>query len=46
MARKGIKPAALAEWLFHEVHAPAELDDNAVAKLIVDSLAPPPSARS
>jgi AcrR family transcriptional regulator len=34
-------PDLLARWLLHTVHAPAELDDQAVAQLIVDSLAPP-----
>lgn len=46
VARNDIKPAVLAEWLFHAVHAPTELDDHAVAKLVVDSLAPPHRVRS
>lgn len=38
-------PAVLARWLLHAVHAPADLDDQAVAQLLVDSLAPQPPAR-
>ncbi|HLM63574.1 MAG TPA: helix-turn-helix domain-containing protein [Acidimicrobiales bacterium] len=34
-------PQLLARWLLHTVHAPTELDDHAVANLIVDSLTPP-----
>jgi AcrR family transcriptional regulator len=33
-------PRLLAQWLMHAIHAPAELDDAAVAELVVDSLAP------
>ncbi len=32
-------PEALARWLLHAAHAPADLDDQAVAQLVVDSLA-------
>ncbi|MEO7397819.1 MAG: helix-turn-helix domain-containing protein [Ilumatobacteraceae bacterium] len=35
-------PELLARWLLHAVHAPADLDDVAIAKLVVDSLAPQP----
>lgn len=33
-------PQLLARWLFHAVHAPGDLDDQAVSQLVVDSLAP------
>ena len=38
--RSDVKPAVLAQWLFHAVHAPARLDDRTIAQLITDSLAP------
>lgn len=44
--RSDIKPSVLAQWLFHAVHAPATLDDRAVAQLVTDSLAPRPLPRS
>ena len=38
-------PAVLARWLLHAVHAPGDLDDQAVGQLLVDSLAPTPAPR-
>ena len=38
-------PAVLARWLLHAVHAPGDLDDHAVAQLLLDSLAPEPARR-
>jgi len=38
-------PELLARWLLHVVHAPANLDDHAVAELLADSLAPKPGRR-
>lgn len=38
-------PELLAQWLLHTVHAPADLDDHAVAELVTDSLAPRPGQR-
>lgn len=37
-------PEVLARWLLHAVHAPADLDDHAVAQLVSDSLAPRPES--
>jgi AcrR family transcriptional regulator len=34
------EPELLARWLLHAVHAPTDLDDEAISKLVVDSLAP------
>jgi AcrR family transcriptional regulator len=39
------EPELLARWLLHAVHAPADLDDDAISDLVVDSLAPPPTRR-
>jgi AcrR family transcriptional regulator len=33
-------PELLARWFLHAAHAPGDLDDDAVAQLLVDSLAP------
>jgi AcrR family transcriptional regulator len=41
--RTDIAPDHLARWLFHAIHAPPELDDNVVAQLVTDSLAPAPA---
>lgn len=38
--RSDLEPVLLANWLLHAVHAPADLDDHAVAQLITGSLAP------
>ncbi len=38
-------PELLARWLLHAAHAPGDLDDQAVSKLVADSLAPAPSRR-
>jgi AcrR family transcriptional regulator len=38
-------PEVLARWLLHAAHAPADLDDVAVAQLLVDSLAAKPPSR-
>jgi hypothetical protein len=38
-------PDVLARWLLHAAHAPADLDDVAVAQLLVDSLAAKPPSR-
>lgn len=38
-------PEVLARWLLHAIHAPADLDDLAVAQLLVDSLAAKPDRR-
>jgi AcrR family transcriptional regulator len=38
-------PEVLARWLLHAAHAPADLDDLAVAQLLVDSLAAKPNSR-
>jgi len=38
-------PEVLARWLLHAVHAPGDLDDQAVSQLLVDSLAPEPGRR-
>ncbi|MDQ3569188.1 MAG: TetR/AcrR family transcriptional regulator [Actinomycetota bacterium] len=38
-------PAVLARWLLHAVHAPGDLDHEAVSQLVVDSLAPQPARR-
>jgi AcrR family transcriptional regulator len=35
----------LARWLFHAIHATADIDDGAVAQLLVDSLAPTTTSR-
>lgn len=35
------EPELLARWLLHAGHAPAALDDEATARLVVDALAPP-----
>jgi len=32
-------PELLAEWLFHSAHAPSRLDDEAVSRLVADSIA-------
>jgi AcrR family transcriptional regulator len=40
--RADLDPALLAHWLLHAVHAPTDLDDEAVAQLIRDSLASRP----
>lgn len=33
-------PDFLARWLLHAAHAPADLDDQAISEMVVDSLAP------
>ena len=38
--RSDYKPELLARWLLHTIHAPRGLDDNAIAQLVTDSLAP------
>lgn len=38
--RNDLDPALLAQWLLHSVHAPADLDDDAVGRLVADSLSP------
>lgn len=38
-------PKLLARWLLHVVHAPADLDDRAIAQLFADSLVPRPGPR-
>ncbi|MBA2386148.1 MAG: TetR/AcrR family transcriptional regulator [Acidimicrobiia bacterium] len=38
-------PELLAQWLLHAIHAPGNLDDQAVSQLLADSLAPKPSLR-
>jgi AcrR family transcriptional regulator len=45
--RADLDPGTLARWLFHAVHAPPQLDDDSVARLLIDSLAPrrPPRRR-
>jgi hypothetical protein len=40
--RSDLDPALLAGWLLHAVHAPADLDDEAVARLVAASLSPRP----
>ena len=43
--RADCEPEVLASWLLHAVHAPADIADDAISELIVDSLAPKPSRR-
>lgn len=38
-------PELLSRWLLHAAHAPGDLDDQAVAQLVTDSLAPKPTRR-
>lgn len=37
--RTDYTPETLAQWLFHAVHAPSDMDDDAVAQLLIDSIA-------
>ena len=39
------EPELLARWLLHAVHAPSDLDDDAISELVIDSLAPKPTRR-
>ncbi|MEO7555843.1 MAG: helix-turn-helix domain-containing protein [Acidimicrobiales bacterium] len=45
-ARRDRDPELLARWVLHAVHAPADLDDAAIAELITDSLSPRPARRA
>ncbi len=38
-------PEVLARWALYAMHAPGGVDDQALAQLLADSLAPPPSQR-
>ena len=38
--RADLDPGILARWLMHAVHAPGDLDDKVVARLLADALAP------
>lgn len=38
--RTDLQPEDLARWLFHTIHAPGDLNSNAVAELLAASLAP------
>lgn len=43
--RVDLDPTILAQWLFHAVHAPPTLDDDAVTQLLIDSISPQASQR-
>lgn len=43
--RADIDPDVLARWLFHTIHAPPELEDDAVAELVIASLGNPKQLR-
>lgn len=43
--RRDLDPATMAFWIFHAAHAPADLDEVSLERLLLDSLAPPTGRR-
>ncbi len=44
--RTDLDAQVLARWLFHVIHVPDDVDNDAVVALLADSLAPPAASRS